>query len=219
MAEVANPIPPSPIANSATRAAPAAPPSADLGTDSPSSSPFSLPRFITTPVEVFFASIGSFASSASSFVTSNGSRATSRARPWLEFIDLTAFSLPQDGFSATLDRVKINATYFMFNYLLLGLALTIFSVVTKPLALIGSLALVWIYFQFFGAAAEDEYRIFGFEFEDPEKIGILVFFGFLVFWFTAGGFAIFLSVCTATLFVTILHGIFRVPSPDAIPPV
>lgn len=186
--------------------------------EAPASTRFKLPRFVTGPIEAVLSSIGGFTSGATEWVSSRGTRATSRARPWLEFIDLSAFGPAEGGISAYIDRLKINGPYFIFNYVMVGLAFTVFSVVTKPLALLGALLLVWIYFQFFGSESSDaEYQVMGFSLDNSEKIGLMVFLGFIVFWFTAGGFGIFFSVLTAVLFVTLIHGTFRKPSPDAIP--
>lgn len=177
-----------------------------------------LPRAVTAPIETALSAVGNFASGITGFVTERGSRATAKARPWLEFVDLSAFGPAEGGLSAYADRLKINAPYFMFNYIMLGLALTVFSVITKPLALVGAALLIWVYFQFFGTEhAEQEYQFMGFSLDTTEKVGFMVFLGFIVFWFTAGGFGIFMSVLTAVLFVTLLHGAFRKPSPDATP--
>lgn len=184
------------------------------------SSPFQLPHVVTGPIEAVLSSIGGFTSGATDWVTSQGTRATSRARPWLEFIDLSAFGLAGEGIPGYIERLKINGPYFIFNYVMVGLALTVFSVVTKPLALVGALLLVWIYFQFFGSETSDtEFQIMGFSLDNSEKIGLMVFLGFVVFWLTAGGFGIFFSVLTAVLFVALIHGSLRKPSPEAIPTV
>lgn len=195
------------------------PPPAPAAEPAPSSG-LSLPRAVTAPIEGALSTVGSLASGATGWVGARGSRAASRARPWLEFADLSAFGLAEGGFKGYVERVKINAPYFLFNYVMLGLALTIFSVITKPIALVGAVILVWIYFQFFGSEhADEEYEFMGFSLDTTEKVGCLVFLGFIIFWFTAGGFGIFVSVLTAVAFVTALHGSFRKPSPDAIPPV
>ncbi|CAN8068176.1 unnamed protein product [Agarophyton chilense] len=181
---------------------------------------FGLPTWVTAPVECVFATVGNSTSAISSWASTRGAQATSRARPWLEFFDLSAFGLAEGGISGCVDRLKINIPYFLFNYVLIGLIMTVLSVITKVGALIGTLVVVWIYFQFFGVEHENEdYQIMGFSLDTSEKIGFLVLLGGLVFWFTAGGIELFFEVLTAIAFVAILHGSFRKPSPNAIPPV
>lgn len=183
------------------------------------SSGLHLPRLIAGPIEALFSFLGGIAASMSGFLGERGNRATARARPWMEFVDMSAFGLAEGGFKGYIDRLKINCPYFLFNYVILGLVLTIFSVITKPLALVGSVLLVWIYFQFFGTESEQDYEFLGLTLDNTKKIGCMVLLGFIIFWFTAGGFGIFLSVITAVAFVALIHGAFRKPSPEAIPPV
>lgn len=177
-----------------------------------------LPHSVVAPFELAFSFVGNLASTSTSYVTSHGTRATAKARPWLEFFDLSAFKLPEGGFPAYIERLKINGPFFIVNYILIGLALTVLSVITKPIALIGALVIVWLYFQFFGAEnADQELKFMGFSLDYPEKLGLLVLLAGLVFWFTVGGVRIFFSVLTAIAFVFLLHGSFRKPPEDAIP--
>lgn len=191
------------------------PPSGEGG----SSGTWLFPRWLTAPLESGFAALGSGARASAEWVGARGTRASSRARPWLEFIDFSAFGPAEGGLNGYLERIKLNAPYFMFNYLMLGLVLTCVSVITKPVALLGTVVVLWLYFQFFGVEATEEYYFMGFSLDDSEKLGVLVAIGLVTFWLTAGGFGIFLSVCSAVIFVTLLHGAFRKPSPAAIPPV
>lgn len=165
--------------------------------------------------------LGRLATGVTSLVGDRGMRAihTSRARPWLEFFDLSAFKLERASFSAYFERLRLNVPYFLFNYIIVGLAMTVFSVITKPLSLIGAAVLIWTYFQFFGAeTAEDDFRLFGFSLDTHEKIGCLVILGVAVFWITAGGLQVFFSVLSASIFVAVIHGIFRKPTAAVQPP-
>lgn len=186
---------------------------------SSSSSSFALPSFIVTPIELALSALGRVAQSCSGFLGLSGDLATNRAKPWLEFFDLSAFKLVDNGsFSDYLQRIRINAPYFAFNYCLLGLALTVISVITKPLAIVGVGALLWVYFQFFGAETRDgDFQMLGFSFDTTQKVGMMVFLGIIVFWVTAGGLEIFFSLLTATVIVTLAHGAFRKPSHNALP--
>lgn len=184
-----------------------------------SSTGFRIPAFITKPIEGVLAAIGGLTASSSSLLGVSGDLATSRARPWLEFFDLSAFKLVEEGgFKAYIDRLRINGPYFIFNYVILGLLLSIISVITKPVAIVGVVALVWIYFQFFGSeTGEHDFKFFGFSFNHAQKVGAMVILALIVFWVTAGGLEIFFSILTATTIVGIGHAVFRKPSNNAIP--
>lgn len=106
----------------------------------------------------------------------------------------------------------------MYNYIMLGLFLTVLSMITKPISLVAAAFLIWMYFQLFGVAnVDEELQLFGFSLGNSEKVGLMVISGVILFWFTAGGFSIFLSIVTAVAFVTVIHGCLRKPSPEAIP--
>lgn len=178
-----------------------------------------LPPFITNPIELALGTIGKFAASLTSLVGFSGDIATRRARPWIEFADLSAFKPADNGFKGYIDRLKLNAPYFLFNYIISGMALSIISIITKPLAIVGVGLLIWIYFQFFGAETRDgDFVFFGLSLNTYEKIGAMVTLGLIVFWITAGGLQIFISILSASALIMLVHGSFRKPSHDMITP-
>lgn len=175
----------------------------------------SLPSAITGPIEAVLSTVGSSARTATGWISSHSQRATSRAVNWLEFFDITAFGLDENGIKGHMNRLKMNTSDFFFNYIIIGLVITVLSVITHPIALVSAAILIWVYFQFWGVEhAGRDYEFFGFSLNDSEKLGTMVFLGAIVFWFTAGGFEIFMSILSAILVVTVIHGSFRKPRPQ-----
>lgn len=210
---------PAPVPNPAPQKATELPAPATDSSPESTHSRWQVPSFITTPVEAVLGVLGKLAQGATDVIRSRTQVAASRARPWMEFFDLSAFKAA-DGLSGYVERLRINGVYFLFNYVIVGLVLSVVSVITKPIALIGAALLIWLYFQFFGAeTAEDEFRFFGFSLDTHEKIGLMVILGFIFSWVTAGGFGIFISVLIASLLVALIHGCFRKPSESALPEV
>lgn len=174
-----------------------------------------LPGLVCRPIETVLGTVGRVVSGTGGLVDSSREYATSRARPWVEFFDLSAIK-PAGGVGEYIGRIRQNLRYFLFNYIIAGFILSIISIITKPLALIAAAILIWIYFQFFGAeAAGDKYRFLGFELGTNEKIGTIVILGFLFFWLTAGGFRVVFSVLTAALIIALIHGALRKPQVQA----
>lgn len=181
---------------------------------------FALPGVITAPVEVGLGALGRCTAKVVNIVGSRSEAATRRARPWLEFFDLSALFKPADGIGAYIDRLRLNGSYFLFNYLIFGLVLAIISVITKPLAIIGVAFLIWVYFMFFGTeTATDIIHFYGFTFDVHQKVGIMVLLFLFCFWLTTGGLQIFITFITTTVVVTIVHGCLRKPSEEALPDV
>jgi PRA1 family protein len=172
----------------------------------------------THAVEKALATVGGAASTATSWVTDQGSTTLVRGRPWLEFIDFSAFKpVAEGGMKEYGDRLYANARYFRFNYLQLGIFLALLSTVTQPICLLGTLCLIAAYFHLFGAEAEEEIVAFGVVLGHDEKMGALIILGFILFWFAAGGFALFSSIVCGTLFIMLLHGCLRLPAHDDAP--
>jgi hypothetical protein len=169
-------------------------------------------------VEVALASVGRAASGAGEWLSTRGSATLVKARPWLEFCDLSAIKpVAPGGPSEYVARLSANASYFRFNYLQVGLALALLGTVTQPMCLLGALLLVAAYFHLFGAEAEEEVHVFGLVLDHQEKVGALVVLGAVVFWFAAGGFGLFSAIVCSTAFVALVHGCLRVPPPEAEP--
>lgn len=181
-----------------------------------------IPRVVAAPVEAALATVGGLAASGAAQVGERGldlSAAGSRARPWLEFADFTAFGLPTAGPGEVLTRFRANAQWFAFNYVMIGFGMAAISVITKPLTLLGAVFLAFVYFQLFGAATEgqEEVSFLGFHLDDKERTGLMVVLTGLVIMFAAGGLQILVSILTGTVVVAVVHGCLRKPHPDALP--
>jgi hypothetical protein len=163
-------------------------------------------------VEGGLGNIGSSATRFWEWATQRSAAATSHARPWIEFFDLSAFGpSSSSGIGPYIERVKANVPYFLFNYIIFGLVLTLLATVTQPLALVGSFLLVLAYFHLFGSAAPEEVPFMGLSLDRNEKVGALIVLAFIVFWLTAGALSIFVTAATSTIFIAVLHGSLRVP--------
>lgn len=177
-----------------------------------------LPSVITKPIEVSLGTVGRFVATATNLVGSRSEVATRRARPWLEFFDLSAIK-PADGLSGYIDRLRRNCTYFVFNYLILGLGLSLLSVVTKPFAIIGCCLLIWVYFRFFGSeTVSDEFNFIGITLDMYGKIGAMFLLSLFLFWLTAGGLQILISFVSASAVVAVIHGLVRKPHQETAVP-
>jgi hypothetical protein len=179
--------------------------------------PASVPpsEHVSAPVAAVEGGLGNIGSSATRFwewATQRSAAATSHARPWIEFFDLSAFGpSSSSGIGPYIERVKANVPYFLFNYIIFGLVLTLLATVTQPLALVGSFLLVLAYFHLFGSAAPEEVPFMGLSLDRNEKVGALIVLAFIVFWLTAGALSIFVTAATSTIFIAVLHGSLRVP--------
>lgn len=177
-----------------------------------------IPRVVAGPLEALFSAIGNLGKGALSLVASRGMNVTSRARPWLEFADLSALGPAQGGAKEYLRRFRVNVRWFMLNYIVIGLVMAAISVITKPLALLGAVLLIWVYFQLFGAAQEgqEEVRFLGLMLDDEEKAGLMLVLSIVVFWISTDGFEVIMSVVLGTLIIAIIHGSLRKPHQDAL---
>lgn len=86
------------------------------------------------------------------------------ARPWGEFLDLSALSFPSSVADAT-TRVTQNLTHFRINYSIILYFLLAIALITRPIAILAFVAvgLAW-YFLYF--AREESLVIFGFSVND-----------------------------------------------------
>ncbi|CAA7015348.1 unnamed protein product [Microthlaspi erraticum] len=97
---------------------------------------------------------------------------TGAARPWGDFLDLSAFSFPSSFADAT-TRVTQNLTHFRINYSIILSSLLALTLITRPIAVLAFFAvgLSW-YFLYF--AREEPLTIFGFTVDDG-VVAVLLF--------------------------------------------
>ncbi|XP_010522500.1 PREDICTED: PRA1 family protein D-like [Tarenaya hassleriana] len=89
---------------------------------------------------------------------------TGAARPWRDFLDLSAFSLPSSVADAT-TRVSQNLTHFRINYSIILFFLLAVTLITRPIAILAfiSVGFAWFFLYF---AREEPLTIFGFSIDD-----------------------------------------------------
>ncbi len=177
-----------------------------------------LPPAVAVPVEGALGAVGGLASVGLSQVARRGSQVTQGMRPWLEFLDFSAFGLASGGTNEYLSRYRANLQWFFLNYIMVGLGMAAVSEITKPVSLIGALLLLYVYFQLFGANAEgqDEVRFLGLMLSVTERTGFMLLLGILVFYCVSSGMEIFVAVAMGTLVISVVHGCLRRPHPDAV---
>ncbi|KAL0697281.1 hypothetical protein Bca4012_053403 [Brassica carinata] len=86
------------------------------------------------------------------------------ARPWSEFLDLSAFSFPS-SFSDATTRLTQNLTHFRVNYTIILTVLLALTLITRPIAILAFVAvgLAWFFLYF---AREEALTVFGFTVDD-----------------------------------------------------
>ncbi|KAJ0093592.1 hypothetical protein Patl1_25234 [Pistacia atlantica] len=96
---------------------------------------------------------------------------TARRRPWADFLDLSAFSLPLSLSDAT-TRITQNLTHFRVNYTIILLLILFLSLIYHPISLIVFLLslVAWFFFYF---ARNDALTVFGFVVDDRVVVGAL----------------------------------------------
>ncbi|CAN8311193.1 unnamed protein product [Cochlearia groenlandica] len=89
---------------------------------------------------------------------------TGAARPWSEFLDLSALSFPSSVAEAT-TRLTQNLTHFRINYTIILSVLLSLTLITRPIAILAFVAvgLAWFFLYF---AREEPLTIFGFTVDD-----------------------------------------------------
>ncbi|KAG7595780.1 Prenylated rab acceptor PRA1 [Arabidopsis suecica] len=130
---------------------------------------------------------------------------TGAARPWGDFLDLSAFSFPSSIADAT-TRVTQNLTHFRINYSIILSILLGLTLITRPIAILAFIAvgLAWFFLYF---AREEPLTIFGFTIDDGIvavlliglSIGSLVSTGVWLRALTTVGFGVLVLILHAAL--------------------
>ena len=107
-----------------------------------------------------------------------------RSRPWSEFANTSQMSKPE--FSELLERVKENAEYYAFNYLVILLVMSGLTILTSPLAFLGGLFIVGAYFYLYFLNPEP-LVVMGVTFDNNIKAAAIMLFSLVVLWLTGAG--------------------------------
>ncbi|CAN7036478.1 unnamed protein product [Brassica rapa subsp. trilocularis] len=128
------------------------------------------------------------------------------ARPWGDFLDLSAFSFPS-SFSDATTRLTQNLTHFRINYTIILSLLLALTLITRPIAILAFVAvgLAWFFLYF---AREEALTVFGFTVDDGVVAVLLI--GLTIAALVTTG--VWLSALTTVGFgalVLILHAALR----------
>lgn len=134
-----------------------------------------------------------------------------RSRPWSEFANTAQMNKPQ--FSELFDRIKENAEYYAFNYLVVLLCLSALTILTSPLAFLGGLFIVAMYFYLFFINPEP-FVIAGMSIDNNMKAAAILLFSLVVLWLTGAG-ATFTTLVIVVSIIATTHAAIRRPPGEA----
>ncbi|KAH6808960.1 hypothetical protein C2S51_026743 [Perilla frutescens var. frutescens] len=129
-------------------------------------------------------------------------------RPWPQFLDLSALSLPI-SFSESTYRVTQNLRYFLPNYVVLTLAIFLLTLITRPLALIFFLVIsaAWIYFVL---SRDEPFTVLDYDIDQRIVVGFLAVSTLGALFWTHVWTKLFVSVIVGAVIV-LVHGVLRAP--------
>lgn len=135
----------------------------------------------------------------------------SRSRPWGEFLNTSQMGKPE--FAELFDRVKENAEYYAFNYLVILLLMSALTVLTSPLAFLGGLFIVMAYFYLYFLNPEP-LVVAGISVDNNVKAAAIMLFSLVVLWLTGAG-ATFTVLVAVVGIVALTHAAVRRPPGEA----
>lgn len=135
----------------------------------------------------------------------------SRSRPWGEFANTAQMNKPQ--VAEVFDRVKENAEYYAFNYLVILLCLSALTVLTSPLAFLGGMFIVAAYFYLYFLNPEP-LIIAGFTIDNNVKAVVILLFSLVMLWLTGAG-ATFTTLVVVVAIISVSHAALRRPPGEA----
>uniref|UniRef100_A0A7N0ZUP5 PRA1 family protein n=1 Tax=Kalanchoe fedtschenkoi TaxID=63787 RepID=A0A7N0ZUP5_KALFE len=133
-----------------------------------------------------------------------------RRRPWLEMVDRTAMSRPEN-LSEAISRIRRNYAYFRVNYITLLAAVLAVSLLSNPFSLLLLLGLLggWLFLYFF-RPSDQPLVVLGRTFSEWETLGGLVVLTIVVVFLTSVG-SLLISALLVGVAIASVHGAFRVP--------
>ncbi|CAI9118296.1 OLC1v1019847C1 [Oldenlandia corymbosa var. corymbosa] len=136
-----------------------------------------------------------------------------RLRPWPQFFDLSAISIPI-SLSDTTYRINQNLRYFFPNYALIFLITLFLSLVYHPISLVIFLIISagWI-FLYFSRNRDDPLVLFNYEIDDKIILGFLGLLTLLALIFAKVWKNVFVSLAIGVL-ILLIHGSLRAPEED-----
>lgn len=129
-------------------------------------------------------------------------------RPWPQFLDLSALSLPI-SLSESTYRVNQNLRYFLPNYVVLTLIIFLLTLITRPLALVFFLCLfaAWVYLVL---TRDEPLSVLDYDIDQRFVIGFLAVSTLGALFWTHVWMKLFVSLIIGAA-VVLVHGVLRAP--------
>ncbi|PIN08842.1 Prenylated rab acceptor 1 [Handroanthus impetiginosus] len=129
-------------------------------------------------------------------------------RPWPQFLDLSALSLPISLSEATY-RLTQNLRYFLPNYVVITLLIFLVTLVSRPLSLILFLCIfaAWIYLVFL---RDEPLTILDYDIDQKIILGLLAVMTLVALLWTKVWLKLLISLIIGAVIV-LIHGILRAP--------
>jgi PRA1 family protein 1 len=134
-----------------------------------------------------------------------------RSRPWSEFANTSQMGRPELG--DVLERVKENAEYYAFNYLVILVVMSGLTILTSPLAFLGGMFIVAAYFYLY-FLNPDPVVLAGITFDNNVKAASITLFSLIVLWLTGAG-ATFTGLVVVVGIIALTHAAVRKPPGEA----
>lgn len=134
-----------------------------------------------------------------------------RSRSWSDFFNTSQMNRPAP--SEVMERVKENLEHYAFNYLVILLVLSAFTILTSPFTFLGGLFVAAAYAYLFLLNPEP-LKIAGMDVGNNAKAGIVMFVAIATLWLTGAG-AAFTSLIVVVAFIAIGHAAARKPPGEA----
>lgn len=135
----------------------------------------------------------------------------SRSRGWSEFGNTSQMSRPEAG--EVMERVKENLEYYAFNYLVILLVLSAFTVLTSPFTFLGGIFIALAYCYLFFLNPEPM-LIAGISFDNNVKAVAITIVSLIVLWLTGAGYA-FTGLIFVVAVIALGHAALRKPPGEA----
>jgi len=135
----------------------------------------------------------------------------SRSRAWGDFFNTAQMNKPAPG--EVMERVKENLEHYAFNYLVILLILSGFTVLTSPFTFLGGLFIAAAYAYLFLLNPEP-IKIAGMPVDNNAKAGLITASSVAVLWLTGAG-AAFSSLIFVVAVVALGHAAVRKPPTEA----
>lgn len=137
-----------------------------------------------------------------------GSTSSAVLRPWPQFLDLSALSLPI-SLSESTYRLTQNLRFFLPNYAVFTLLIFLVTLITRPLSLILFLCIfaAWIYLTL---TRDEPLTVFDYDIDQKIIVGFLLVMTLVALLWTKVWLRLFVSLIIGAVIV-LIHGVLRAP--------